>query len=426
MKKIYLSLFSALVAAGSFAQAPVQLGGQHKDLPARLQNKVVTPMNIQRSASRATSITSEPVNAIDAVTTAYGYSSPYVGAVNPIWPDSNMLIGFSSGPSGAWLHGVAQVFDFDGFSLKNSTFNPGILPFDPAASMTIDSVEFQAFYLRDNPTTTVVDTAVIQIVDASANFTRALFASNPDSAKVVIDITSQANNTYAGVLGTYKIALDSVTAYDTTASGTLILKAITNLTLPSHDGLVGVIVDFIPGTTYGATDTIFSNVNALLPIYCTPAGQGLTYPNGIAPDNTGGVFHDDNSKYTPGLNYMLPAVGFVGDHPYQLYDITTYVTQSNSLNASIDELENGAKLYQNFPNPTADFTTVKYSLEEAANVTFEMIDITGKTVLASVEGNKSNGVHTITVDTKDLNAGVYFYSVIVNGSKLTKKMTVSK
>ena len=54
------------------------------------------------------------------------------------------------------------------------------------------------------------------------------------------------------------------------------------------------------------------------------------------------------------------------------------------------------------------------------------MDVTGKVVTSSFEGNKAEGTHSIELNTNSLNAGVYFYSVIVNGNRLTKKMTISK
>ena len=87
------------------------------------------------------------------------------------------------------------------------------------------------------------------------------------------------------------------------------------------------------------------------------------------------------------------------------------------------QMENSIAIY---PNPTSDLTTIKYSLQKSAQVTFELIDITGKTIISSLEGNKTEGSHLIELNTNELKAGVYFYSINVNGNKLTKKMTISK
>lgn len=427
MKKIYLSLVGALVTAGSFSQAPVLNKSNHKEMPARFNKQINFVAKESNNSSRATTISNEPLNAIDGITTAYGYGSPYLAVTNPMWPDSNTMINFTGGPSGAWLHGVAQVFDLEGFAFKTTTFNPGTLPFDPATAMTIDSIFMQGFYVRENPDQTVVDTARFHIVSANGNFSSgAYFGGNPDSAKLVIGMDNTLTNEYTGVLGTFDVLLDSAAAADTLANGSKFLELEANLNLTGHQGLIGVIMEYVPGIVPTTTDTIFVNTNYFSPVYCTPGGQSTTYPNGIAPDHTIGQFHDNNSKYNPALDYMLPAVAFNGDHPYQLYNMTINVSQNNNLTASIDELDNGAELFQSYPNPTAGLTTIKYSLEEAAQVSFEVMDITGKTVFASVEGNKANGVHAINLDTKDFNAGVYFYSVVVNGNKLTKKMTVTK
>ena len=71
------------------------------------------------------------------------------------------------------------------------------------------------------------------------------------------------------------------------------------------------------------------------------------------------------------------------------------------------------------------FTTVRYSLENQAQILFEMIDITGKKVISINEGSKTTGVHTIELNTDKLNAGIYFYSILVDGQRITKKMTIN-
>jgi hypothetical protein len=92
-----------------------------------------------------------------------------------------------------------------------------------------------------------------------------------------------------------------------------------------------------------------------------------------------------------------------------------------------DELEiTNLNLGQNVPNPTNDNTKINYSLTESANVTFEVIDITGKVIYTEVMGNKGAGAYSINVNTADFAAGIYYYTMTAGADKITKKMMVTK
>lgn len=94
----------------------------------------------------------------------------------------------------------------------------------------------------------------------------------------------------------------------------------------------------------------------------------------------------------------------------------------------VDEFGNmNMKLSQNKPNPFTGSTTVTYELSEQANdVTLVVYDISGKEVMSFAEGNQNAGKHNITIDGSNLDAGVYFYTLVADGVKLTNKMTIVK
>jgi flagellar hook assembly protein FlgD len=77
------------------------------------------------------------------------------------------------------------------------------------------------------------------------------------------------------------------------------------------------------------------------------------------------------------------------------------------------------------PNPANGNTTIQYSLKNAGAVTLTITDITGKVVYTSNEGNKAAGDHSVNVNTENMNAGVYFYTLNVDGVSVTNKMTVT-
>ena len=79
---------------------------------------------------------------------------------------------------------------------------------------------------------------------------------------------------------------------------------------------------------------------------------------------------------------------------------------------------------QNFPNPFTNETFVTLSLGNGSSVSMDIYSITGQKVLSKDYGFMSQGSHTIRIQTPELTQGVYFYSVSIGETKVTKKMIV--
>lgn len=84
---------------------------------------------------------------------------------------------------------------------------------------------------------------------------------------------------------------------------------------------------------------------------------------------------------------------------------------------------NHMQLSQNFPNPSSGFTTIRYALDADAGVSFELYSNSGQLVFSSNEGLKPAGTYTIDLN-EYLLPGIYIYSLIANGKRLTKRMVV--
>ncbi len=73
-----------------------------------------------------------------------------------------------------------------------------------------------------------------------------------------------------------------------------------------------------------------------------------------------------------------------------------------------------AILYQNTPNPAGEETTIGYYIsEETANAEIVFFDMYGKEIKRVPLVNKGNA--KLVVNTKDLDSGIYSYSLIVEG-----------
>jgi hypothetical protein len=83
----------------------------------------------------------------------------------------------------------------------------------------------------------------------------------------------------------------------------------------------------------------------------------------------------------------------------------------------------GILLGQNIPNPANDRTEILYGIPSDGSVTFNVYSISGQ-VLYSQTVETTFGVHSIELNTSDLSAGIYFYSMEFKGQRLVKRMVV--
>jgi hypothetical protein len=83
-------------------------------------------------------------------------------------------------------------------------------------------------------------------------------------------------------------------------------------------------------------------------------------------------------------------------------------------------------LGQNMPNPFSGNSVINYTLTSTEDITFEIVDMTGKLVQVIREGVRTAGSYAITINSNELSEGVYFYSMTNGSSKITKSMVVTK
>lgn len=80
-----------------------------------------------------------------------------------------------------------------------------------------------------------------------------------------------------------------------------------------------------------------------------------------------------------------------------------------------------------YPNPSINNTNIKFSLTKNADVTIEIMDMSGRVLNTIQQKGLGNGEHTIQVSTANMAAGNYLYSVTTsNGDAIGSKLTVIK
>ncbi|UCD36913.1 MAG: T9SS type A sorting domain-containing protein [Fidelibacterota bacterium] len=89
------------------------------------------------------------------------------------------------------------------------------------------------------------------------------------------------------------------------------------------------------------------------------------------------------------------------------------------------------ELSQNYPNPFNPTTEIQFTLREAAPVRLDIYDLTGRLVNTLIDEKKQPGTYHVVWEGQDLHgnqlhSGVYFYSLVTDNHKATRKMLLLK
>ncbi len=143
-------------------------------------------------------------------------------------------------------------------------------------------------------------------------------------------------------------------------------------------------------------------------------------------------------------HYGDPGVTFATGQPVQEGSVLGFPADGTSLTALIDPEAIMVRLdmrdftsvkeddistvsvSQNVPNPIRTNAIVSYTLTENAQVSIDIVDITGKVVQTYDEGLRNSGNHAVTISAENLSNGMYFYTLKAGETTITKRMIVSK
>ena len=84
------------------------------------------------------------------------------------------------------------------------------------------------------------------------------------------------------------------------------------------------------------------------------------------------------------------------------------------------------KLDQSYPNPFNPETEIRFQLKDKSNVALSVYNEKGELVDKLLNKELSQGNHSVIFNGSDLNSGVYFYKLKVDGKSTTKKMVLIK
>jgi hypothetical protein len=99
-----------------------------------------------------------------------------------------------------------------------------------------------------------------------------------------------------------------------------------------------------------------------------------------------------------------------------------------SLSAIYESADHNFTIENIYPNPTSNKSTLVYNLNDKADVSIRLTDITGKEIFNSQLGLQYAGTHeyTISSESLDLNNGLYLVSIKINNNTFTGKIVINK
>ncbi len=129
-------------------------------------------------------------------------------------------------------------------------------------------------------------------------------------------------------------------------------------------------------------------------------------------------------------------VTFLEDHKLQLVpenfitgefnDFIDYTPELTKVRSGAPEAPGQYTLAQNYPNPYNPVTHIEFILQEKADVSIRVYDISGAQVATILEETRAAGRHKVTFDGSQLASGVYFYKLGAGNSIISKKMILLK
>jgi hypothetical protein len=83
-------------------------------------------------------------------------------------------------------------------------------------------------------------------------------------------------------------------------------------------------------------------------------------------------------------------------------------------------------LEQNYPNPFNPSTNIAFEVAKAGNVKLVVFDILGNEIVTIIDTKLEAGKYNIAWNASIYSSGVYFYKLVTDNFKITKKMILSK
>ncbi len=372
------------------------------------------------TAQKTTSITSTWFNYLDFLQAVSPGTA--IGGFMPIFPDSTIILGFTS----------ANVEVNPGYHKAANYLDPYFIasPTIPNKTTTynIDSVSFGYAYER-HTANSLVDSVIVELI--AENHTLDYSLTGPPAFPYQDIEYNYLTNKLKPSITILKRVAYALTINDTCAGGLYkqIKVAVPGVAPFTNSKKVGTVISYKPGYTWTPQDTLYNghskNIFWIMSVEQNGASTAPTI-YGVSGDYTSDMNNSmllsTDTRYnisSTGWNgFLIPTYGYTDPFQYENHDIGYRLSVAN---VGINELESyGFALNQNAPNPFTKDATVTYQLAKDANsVSFTVSDVTGR-IISSEKVSSNTGTHTVKLGSYA--AGLYYYTLSVDGKTSTKKM----
>ncbi len=238
--------------------------------------------------------------------------------------------------------------------------------------------------------------------------------------------TRGINTTYTWDFGGQGTSTDENPTFTFTTNGSYIVKLTAKNAFDSSFANKTVVVSvsdkpaanftFAQTTTTGSRQFTFTNTT-------DEKGSATTYAwdFGVTGSTT-----DTSSAKNP--VFTFPANGtytvqLIASNAFLADTVTKTVTVIAS---SVTEVSKAINQLMVYPNPTSDNVTVAFDLGKANDVQIDLVDITGKVIRTTNSMRFASGMNEITLNTADINQGIYFVKVSTQESSKTTRLVIVK
>ncbi|MEO6696351.1 MAG: SBBP repeat-containing protein [Ignavibacteria bacterium] len=91
--------------------------------------------------------------------------------------------------------------------------------------------------------------------------------------------------------------------------------------------------------------------------------------------------------------------------------ITLKYSKTSGINTISTPIDNGFKLFDNYPNPFNPSTKISFNLPKASFVNLSVFDVTGKQIETLVNAKLSEGLYEVNFNSSGLSSMLYFYKL---------------
>lgn len=331
----------------------------------------------------------------------------------------------------------------------------------PFNSYKLDSIRFTNLYVRNvntmvdgngNPID-VVDTLYISYFRGAA--IKKFTLQNETKDKLALVDWNRAKRMAAAPFKVDTIFLtanDSTSAVANTSGTPESSWRSADVTLPAPAGLTvdvngGRNADNLIGVAFtfrSAVPTILNGDTAIM-VYqkdpsTLPAGAhranyyGFSYLSNSQGNWTNPTYYNTSllapkwSSYVPTKNPNGTDAwdGFLSGNAFtsDLFVNVDFLVSTTSNNVSTKEVPNSFSLGSAFPNPATNDVTIAFNLKNSKNVKVTLVNLLGQEVMAIANDTFAAGANEVKFNVNNLNSGVYFYTMTVDGVSQSQKIMV--